>query len=111
MNNLLELSEIKAINHKISLFECSMNNIKYYFVIDSNVNGNHINYKVVKDLCKKNDIEFKNQSFVSVINQLKDIFFGDVNKCAKFDEKFSNSILNKYKNKCNICKIRLMSFI
>ena len=63
-------SNIKAINHKISRFECTLNGIKYYFVIDSNVNGNHINYKVVKDLCKKNDIEFKNQSFVSVINQL-----------------------------------------
>jgi uncharacterized protein with PIN domain len=49
-------------------------------------------------------IEFKNQSFVSVINQLKDIFFGDVNKRAKIDKKFRNSILNKYKNKCNVCK-------
>ncbi len=87
-----------------------MNGIKYYFVIDSNVNGNHINYKVVKDLCKKNDIEFKNQSFVSVINQLKDIFFGDANKRAKFDEKFRNSILNKYKNKCNICKNKVDEF-
>jgi len=103
-------SNIKAINHKISRFECTMNDIKYYFVIDSNVNGNHINYKVVKDLCKKNDIEFKNQSFVAVINQLKDIVFGDANKRAAFDKDFRNSILNKYKNKCNICKNKVDEF-
>ena len=45
-----------------------------FFVIDSNTNGNQVNYKVVRKLCKKNSIEFKNQSFVSLINQLKDVF-------------------------------------
>ena len=81
-------SNIKATNHKISKFECTINENLYYFVIDSNTNGNHVNYKVVRKLCKKNNIEFKNQSFVSLINQLKDIFFNDVNKRANFDQKF-----------------------
>ena len=97
-------SEIKATNHKIVKFQCSINNNKYYFVIDSNTNGNHVNYKVVRKLCKKNSIEFKNQSFVSLINQLKDIFFNDVNKRVNFDQEFRNKILGRYKNKCNICQ-------
>jgi hypothetical protein len=85
-------SNIKATNHKISRFECTINENLYYFVIDSNTNGNHVNYKVVKKLCKKNSIEFKNQSFVSLINQLKDIFFNDVNKRVNFDQEFRNKI-------------------
>ena len=86
-------SNIKALNHKISKFECSIDNIKYYFVIDSNTNGNKMNYKIVQKLCKKNKIEFKNQSFVSLINQLKDIFSNDVNKRVSFDKEFRKSIL------------------
>ena len=97
-------SNIKATNHKISKFECTINENLYYFVIDSNTNGNQVNYKVVRKLCKKNNIEFKNQSFVSLINQLKDIFFNDVNKRVNFDQEFRNNILGRYKNKCNICK-------
>ena len=83
----------------------------YYFVIDSNTNGNQVNYKVVRKLCKKNNIEFKNQSFVSLINQLKDIFFNDVNKRVNFDKEFRNKILGRYKNKCNICKEKLIIFV
>ena len=89
-------SNIKATNHKISKFECTINDNLYYFVIDSNTNGNQVNYKVVKKLCKKNSIEFKNQSFVTLINQLKDIFFNDVNKRVNFDQEFRNKILGKF---------------
>ena len=52
-------SNIKATNHKISKFEFTVNNKVYYIVIDSNTNGNQVNYKVVRKLCKKNIIEFK----------------------------------------------------
>ena len=103
-------SNIKALNHKISKFECSIDNIKYYFVIDSNTNGNKMNYKIVQKLCKKNKIEFKNQSFVSLINQLKDIFSNDVNKRVSFDKEFRKSILNRYNNKCNVCKEKVEEF-
>ena len=103
-------SNIKATNHKISKFECTVNGNLYYFVIDSNTNGNKVNYKVVKKLCKNNSIEFKNQSFVSLINQLKDIFFNDVNKRVNFDQEFRNKILGRYKNKCNICKEKIDKF-
>ena len=52
-------SNIKALNHKISKFECSIDDIKYYFVIDSNTNGNKMNYKIVKKLCKKMKLSLK----------------------------------------------------
>ena len=48
---------------------------------------------------KKNKIEFKNQSFVSLVNQLKDIFSNDVNKRVSFDKEFRKAILNRYNNK------------
>jgi hypothetical protein len=98
------------MNHKISKFQCSINNNVYFFVIDSNPNGNNINYKGVRKLCRKNKIEFKNQSFVSLIHQLKDIFFNDVNKRVNFDTEFRNTILGRYKNKYNICKEKIDKF-
>ena len=103
-------SNIKAINHKINSFECTINDNTYIFVIDANQSGLGIDYKVVQQLCKQNKIEFRNQSFVTLLNQLKDIFYGDVNKRVNFDIEFRETLLKKYNNKCNICNKKIDSF-
>lgn len=103
-------SNIIATNHKISRFEATINNECYYFVIDPNQMHRNISYKTVKQLCEKKNIEFKNQSFTSLINQLKDLFFNDINKRITFDLQFRNQLLTKSKNKCSICKEKVEEF-
>ena len=103
-------SNINAMNHKINYFELKLNNKNYFFVLDANQSCIGVNYKKVMELCKKNNIEFKNQSFVTLINQLKDIFFNDVNKRSKTDKNFREQILKKFNNKCNICKCKVEDF-
>ena len=100
-------TNINAMNHKINYFECKLNDKKYFFVLDANQSCIGVTYKNVMKLCKQNEIEFKNQSFVTLINQIKDIFFNDVNKRIKFDKEFREQILTKHNNKCNICKCKL----
>ena len=99
--------EINAVNHKISRFQTKINDKLYYFVSDPNKDHRNINYKTVKKLCEEKDIEFKNQSFTSLVNQIKDLFFNDVNKRINFDKKFRDDIFKQSKNKCKLCKVKL----
>ena len=48
--------------------------IKYHLFSDKN-NTIEIDHKGIKNLCIKNNIEFKNQTFPSLIRSLKDQFF------------------------------------
>ena len=100
--------EINAVNHKISRFQTKINDKLYYFVSDPNKDHRNINYKSFKKLCEEKDIEFKNQSFTSLVNQIKDLFFNDVNKRVNFDKKFRDDIFKQSKNKCKSCKVKLI---
>ena len=44
-------------------------------------------FTILSDFFTQNNIEFKNQPFVSLINTLKDIFFNDVYKRVNFDHE------------------------
>lgn len=64
-------SKIRTIKSNITYFELNLEGKNYYFVIDAN-DTKRINYKDTIELCNKNQIEFKNQSYISVIRQIKD---------------------------------------
>jgi len=64
-------SKVRTIKSNITYFELNLEGKNYYFVIDAN-DTKRINYKDTIELCNKNKIEFKNQSYISVIRQIKD---------------------------------------
>ena len=97
--------EINAVNHKVSRFQTKINDKLYYFVSDPNKDHRNINYKTVKELCKKKKIEFKNQSFTSLVNQIKDLFFNDLNKRINFDKNLEMIFLNSLKINVNHVKL------
>jgi hypothetical protein len=57
---------IKCKKTKIEAFKYKKNNIIYMFVCDPNAVHN-ITYKEVKVLCEKNDLPFKNQTFLCTL--------------------------------------------
>jgi len=61
---------IKCRKTKIEAFKYKKNNIIYMFVCDPN-DVHNITYKEVKVLCEKNDLPFKNQTFMHVVKQLR----------------------------------------
>ena len=73
------------------------------FVCDPNAVHN-ITYKEVKVLCEKNELPFKNQTFMQVVKQLRTKYFDEITGRVKFSKEFKEMVLNKSKNKCAGCK-------
>jgi 5-methylcytosine-specific restriction enzyme A len=94
---------IKCKKTKIEAFKYKKNNIIYMFVCDPNAVHN-ITYKEVKVLCEKNDLPFKNQTFMHVVKQLRSKYFDEITGRIKFTKEFKEMVLEKSKKKCAGCK-------
>jgi 5-methylcytosine-specific restriction enzyme A len=94
---------IKCKKTKIEAFKYKKNNIIYMFVCDPNAVHN-ITYKEVKVLCEKNDLLFKNQTFMHVVKQLRSKYFDEITGRIKFTKEFKEMVLEKSKKKCAGCK-------
>jgi 5-methylcytosine-specific restriction enzyme A len=94
---------IKCKKTKIEVFKYKKNNIIYMFVCDPNAVHN-ITYKEVKVLCEKNDLPFKNQTFMHVVKQLRSKYFDEITGRIKFTKEFKEMVLEKSKKKCAGCK-------
>lgn len=103
-------SNITCFNKNISKFSITINNILYYFVVDPSDIRLGVSYKEVRDLCEKNEIEFKNQSFTSFLMELKNKFLDMKNKRHGFTEEERKQILKRFKGKCNYCKKKVLEF-
>ena len=55
-------------------------------------------------MCEKHNVEFKNQTFPSFINELKNNNMNKKTDRIEFTYEKRQELLNKFKNKCNICK-------
>jgi len=74
-----------------------------YLVIDPNYSDDSkCNYKKVKELCKKFNIEFKNQSFNSMITEARTIFFDTSVKRHKFTKAEREEYFNNNQH-CDFC--------
>lgn len=100
---------ILSVNHNITRFSAIINDIEYFFALDPNENipldandlsKGFVTYKTIRQLCDDNKIEFNNQSFVTMVNQLKDAFFKSKREVS--DEKKAELIF-KAKSRCNQC--------
>jgi 5-methylcytosine-specific restriction enzyme A len=94
---------IKCKKTKIEAFKYKKNKIIYMFVCDPNAVHN-ITYQEVKVLCEKNDLPFKNQTFMHVVKQLRSKYFDKITGRIKFTKEFKEMVLEKSKQKCAGCK-------
>jgi 5-methylcytosine-specific restriction enzyme A len=101
-------SNIRCKKTKIEGFKYKKNNIIYMFVCDNNALHN-ITYKEVKVLCEKNDLSFKNQTFMQVVKQLRSKYFDEITGRIKFTKEFKEMVLEKSEKKCAGCQCCLES--
>jgi 5-methylcytosine-specific restriction enzyme A len=99
---------IKCKKTKIEAFKYKKNNIIYMFICDPNAVHN-ITYKEVKVLCEKNDLPFKNQTFMHVVKQLRSKYFDEITGRIKFTKEFKEMVLDKSEKKCTGCQCCLES--
>ena len=93
----------KCNKTNIMEFHYKLNKERLIFCCDPN-DINVITYKEVKDLCTKNNIEWRNQTYTGFITQLKDKYFDELNGRIKFTPDQRVELSNKFDNKCCICK-------
>jgi 5-methylcytosine-specific restriction protein A len=96
-------SNISSNKSAIHKFEFCIGEKKFILVEDPNDIIN-IDYKRIKELCDKYQIEFKNQSFTTFINTLKIKFIDEKNGRKHFNQDERNDILILGNNQCNQCK-------
>jgi 5-methylcytosine-specific restriction enzyme A len=101
-------SNIRCKKTKIEGFKYKKNNIIYMFVCDNNALHN-ITYKEVKVLCEKNDLPFKNQTFMQVVKQLRSKYFDEITGRIKFTKEDKEMVLEKSEKKCAGCECCLES--
>ena len=63
-----------------------------------------VNWKRTRELCGQQEIEFKNQTFVQFIKQLRDKFIQEQSDRHKITESNRKQIIKKCNNQCAICK-------
>ena len=79
-----------------------------HFIFCSDPNDIHtITYKEVRKLCKKNNIEWKNQTYIQFVTEMKKKFFIELNGRITFTKEKHESIVKKFKFQCNKCKCKL----
>jgi 5-methylcytosine-specific restriction endonuclease McrA len=82
--------------------------IKYHLFADLNDKQQGITYKNVIDLCKKCNIEFKNQTLTGLVSEIQKNILNGTEERKKFTEEERLYYLNKFKV-CNNkeCRIKL----
>ena len=94
--------------HKTNILQFTHNNNGVIHVYAADPNEiKVITYKQVKYLCEQNNIEFKNQTYMQFIKQMKDNFFNAKMGRIKRTKEEREQILKRFDNKCNICKCNI----
>ena len=91
--------------HKTNImqFTHKIDNIIHIYAADPN-EIHVITYKEVKYLCNKNEIEWKNQTFMEYVKQMKNKFFNAKNGRTQFTTNQRHAILKRFNFKCNKCQ-------
>ena len=94
---------VKATKSQITKFEYKLDNKKYIICQDPN-NLKNMNWAIVRELCKKHNIEFKNQTFPSMISELRDNLINKKSDRILFTKEQRDEYLLKFNKQCNLCK-------
>jgi DNA replication protein DnaC len=98
---------LKATKSNIVRFEYTINKTKYIFVQDPN-DIDIINWRKVQELCKDNDIPFKNQTFLAFIKEVRTKLINKKSERHTFTEEEKRHIYdNIAMGKCAICDEKL----
>ncbi len=66
-----------------------------------------ITYKEIQFLCEKNEIKWKNQTFMQFVNQMKDECFNTKTGRALFTTSQRQAILKRFDFECNKCECNI----
>lgn len=102
--------KVVSMNTKIIYFELKINNAKYYIYNDNNEIKLGIDWKMIRRLCDKEKIEFKNQSFTTFIKQLRTKLLDKESERKIFTEEERNEIYIRDNKACLICKKKATDF-
>ena len=92
---------IQANRSQISRFEYELDGKQYIFCHDPN--DDTCNWAIVKKLCEKHNVEFKNQSFPAFITEFKNNLRNKKVERNDHKKEDRDAILKRFKNKCNEC--------
>ena len=99
-------SNIKAKRNKITQFEYTHEEQRFIYCCDPN-EGTQVSYKEIMIICKKNNIAWKNQTFVGLIKQLKEKHFDELNGRIELTPIQKTEVLKKCSYKCKNCDVKL----
>ena len=102
--------KVLSMNTKISYFEVKLNDVKYYIYNDNNEIRLGINWKTINNICVKEDIEFKNQTFTTLIKQLRTKLLNKDNERIAFTEDERTKIYVRDHKCCRVCKKEVKEF-
>jgi hypothetical protein len=94
--------EVKNNKYLTTQINFNKDNRDVILVVDPN-DQEIINYKRIQELCKKHDIEFKNQSFGKLIAEVKDKFFNAKSIRHNFTTDERLKIFNDNEGVCSLC--------
>ena len=72
--------------------------------IDINHNNlRELNYNYLIKICNTHKIEFRNQTFGALVQEIRKNYFDDTCKRIKFKKSKREELYIKFKKKCNCC--------
>ena len=96
---------IEASKTKIKSFRITLGEHIHILAFNASYDAStSLNWKRIKELCQQYSINFKNQTFVQFIKQLRDNFINEQSDRNNFSTIDRKKLFQKYNNKCAICK-------
>ena len=118
LNNILDkiILHYNFIPTKLTYHDFACKQIKFNYkklnillVVDPNrehQGKTQMTWKIVRDLCKKLKVQFRNQSFNSLISELKQLFFNHKPIRKMFTKQEREEFIKEHPN-CNKCQCKL----
>ena len=98
-------SKISATRTSTDRFSIKLDKTEYILVADPNDLKTGVNWKLIKSLCDKENIEFVNQTLVRYLKQIKEKLY-DTTK-SNFTTEFKTELLTDNDNVCSQCNIEI----
>ena len=92
---------IQANRSQITRFEYELDGKQY--IICHDPNDYTCNWAIVKKLCEKHDVEFRNQSFPAFITEFKNNLINKKVERNDHKKEDRDAILKRFNSKCNEC--------
>ena len=114
LNKIIEIynyipGTIKNQQYNMTYIHFNYNESNIHLYVDPNFENEVCNYKDVKIQCEKLNLEFNNQTFGTMINQVKRRYFDNINVRYNFKAEERVKIWESREQKCEICNKQVMT--